>query len=142
MADIPLAQGMRLPHVEIEITQAMIDRYAAISGDFNPVHVDPDRAAASPFGSTIAHGCIPMEPLFQALARAMGRPLLPFGTRVSLRYRAPARPGDRIRVEGAVADRKDDAWQVPFACLNQSGQTVIDGTCLVPATDGQGAGPA
>lgn len=142
MAEIPLVQGMRLPHVEIEITQALIDRYAAVSGDFNPVHVDPDRAMASPFWSTIAHGCIPMEPLFQALARAMGRPLLPLGTRVSLRYRAPSRPGDRIRVEGAVADRQDDAWQVSFACRNQAGETVIDGTCLVPASDGREAGAA
>lgn len=142
MSEIPLAQGMRLPHVEIAITQALIDRYAAISGDFNPVHVDPDRATASPFGSTIAHGCIPMEPLFQALARAMGRPILPFGTRVSLRYRAPSRPGDAIRVEGAVADRTDDGWRVAFACLNQAGETVIDGTCLVPVADSQAADAA
>lgn len=129
-----LHPGQSLPRVEIAITQAMIDRYATISGDFNSVHVDPASAAAKAFGGTIAHGCIPLEPLFQALSQALRRPDLPQGTRFTYRYRAPSRPGDTIRVEGHVLDSDEDrCMHVVFACLNQSGDTVLDGSCSVPA---------
>ncbi|GGN22481.1 MaoC family dehydratase [Streptomyces fuscichromogenes] len=38
------------------VDQAAIDAFAALTGDHQWIHVDPGRAAASPFGSTIAHG--------------------------------------------------------------------------------------
>lgn len=40
----------------IAIDQARIDQFAACTGDSQYIHVDPERARASPFGSTIAHG--------------------------------------------------------------------------------------
>lgn len=40
----------------IYIDQAMIDKFAALSGDHQFIHVDPVRAAKSGFGSTVAHG--------------------------------------------------------------------------------------
>ena len=61
--------GEKLPPHSIRITQAMIHAYAELSGDFNPIHVDPATAARTQFGGTIAHGCIPLEPIFQVVAR-------------------------------------------------------------------------
>lgn len=123
-----------LPSADIVITQAMIDAYAAISGDFNPLHVDPGMAAATPFGTTIAHGCIPMEPIFQSLQRWIGRPVLPASSTMKLRYHRPSRPGDTIRVEArAISEPSEqDATRIAFACLNQHGEMVIDGECEVP----------
>jgi acyl dehydratase len=40
----------------VEVTQEVIDAYAAVSGDNHLLHVDPARAAQSGFGTTIAHG--------------------------------------------------------------------------------------
>ncbi|MGB0905114.1 MAG: MaoC/PaaZ C-terminal domain-containing protein, partial [Mangrovicoccus sp.] len=40
----------------IHIDQAMINAFADVSQDWQPIHVDPKAAAASPFGTTIAHG--------------------------------------------------------------------------------------
>jgi len=48
--------GFVLPVLERHVTQAVIDAYAEASGDFNPIHVDPDYAGKGPYGSTIAHG--------------------------------------------------------------------------------------
>lgn len=124
MTDEPLAPA------RISITQAMIDVYAEISGDYNPLHVDPQAAALTPFGGTIAHGCIPMEPIFQAVQARLGLPLLPQGTRMSLRYLRPSRPGDTIHVEGTATA----AGAIAFACLNQNGDKVIEGTCTLPET--------
>ena len=39
-----------------EVTQADIDAFAEATGDHQWIHVDPERAAQTPFGSTIAHG--------------------------------------------------------------------------------------
>ena len=39
-----------------EVTQAEIDAFAEATGDHQWIHVDPERAAQTPFGSTIAHG--------------------------------------------------------------------------------------
>lgn len=39
-----------------EVTQAEVDAFAHVTGDRNPIHVDPAVGATTPFGSTIAHG--------------------------------------------------------------------------------------
>jgi len=127
--------GDRLPECSITISQPLIDAYAVLSGDFNPIHVDAAAGAAAGFGSTIAHGCIPLEPVFQAIQRWRGAEVLPADTALRLRYRAPSRPGDVIRVDArveAVTDRGGQrAVQVRFACLNQRDEPVLDGDCEV-----------
>ena len=45
----------------IAIDQAMIDRFATLTNDHNWLHVDPERAAKSPVGSTIAHGFLTLS---------------------------------------------------------------------------------
>ena len=107
----------------ITITQAMIDAYAAISGDFNPVHVDPVFAAATPFGQTIAHGCIPMEPIFRLVQARSGLAVMPQGSRMKLRYLRPAHPGDTIGIR--VTASQNDGFE--FRCVNQRDETVIEG---------------
>ncbi len=129
----PIHIGDTLPACEIHITQEMIDIYAAISGDFNPIHVDAQAATASAFGGTIAHGCIPMEPVFQSIMRWRNAHALPRDTAIRLRYRAPSRPGDVIRSEASVrGDRQLDGHrliEIGFVCLNQRDERVIDGEC-------------
>ena len=107
----------------ITITQDLIDAYAAIAGDFNPVHVDPAFAAATPFGQTIAHGCIPMEPIFRLVQTRLGLPVMPQGSRMKLRYLRPTHPGDTIGI--LVKTWTDDG--LDFQCVNQRGEAVIDG---------------
>lgn len=129
--------GAVLPECSIGITQELIDEYARISGDFNPIHVDPQAGAASVFGGTIAHGCIPLEPVFQSLLQWTASDRLPPRTRVKLRYRAPSRPGDtirsQVRQQSESVTGEGRCIVLAFSCSNQHGQTVIDGDCEVPA---------
>ena len=108
---------------KITITQELIDAYAAIAGDFNPVHVDPAFAAATPFKQTIAHGCIPMEPIFRLVQARSGLAVMPQGSRMKLRYLRPTHPGDTIGI--VVKAWHDDG--IDFQCVNQRGETVIEG---------------
>lgn len=107
----------------IQITQDLIDAYAAISGDFNTVHVDAAYAATTPFGGTIAHGCIPMEPIFRLAAERTGRAVMAEGSGMTLRYLRPARPGDVIGIE--VTQGRGET--LVFRCVNQRGEAVIEG---------------
>ena len=130
---ITVRVGEKLPACEISISQELIDVYASISGDFNPIHVDAQAGAASVFGGTIAHGCIPMEPVFQSILRWIGAETLPPNAAIRLRYRAPSRPGDVIRADAQVAGEKRidgrRAVEISFVCVNQRGERVIDGEC-------------
>ncbi len=49
--------GLRATH-RVVIDQEMIDGYAALTDDYNPVHVDAEYAAGTPFGKPIAHGML------------------------------------------------------------------------------------
>ena len=55
--DLAPAVGTQLGYSDwVEINQSRIDQFAESTGDHQWIHVDPERAAAGPFGSTIAHG--------------------------------------------------------------------------------------
>ncbi|MDP6288011.1 MAG: MaoC/PaaZ C-terminal domain-containing protein, partial [Acidimicrobiales bacterium] len=55
--DLAPAVGTHLGHSDwVEIDQSRIDQFAESTGDNQWIHVDPERAAAGPFGATIDHG--------------------------------------------------------------------------------------
>ncbi len=109
------------------IDQGAIDRYAEVSGDRNPLHIDPAFAARTQFGGTVAHGMLLLAYVSEALAQACGRPWLERG-RMRARFRAPARPGDTVRVR--VTARGQTAWQVEV--VDQRGQLLVTAEAEVP----------
>jgi acyl dehydratase len=57
LAQLPSHAGSHLGYTPWrEMTQEEVDRFADLTGDHNFIHVDPERAAQTPFGGTIAHG--------------------------------------------------------------------------------------
>jgi 3-hydroxybutyryl-CoA dehydratase len=104
------------------VDQAVIDRYATLSGDFNPLHVDPEAAARSEFGSTIAHGPIALQTFFVAATRKLGSEALPPGAKVAVTYRYPVRPGDEVSCHWLAEPEPDG----PTAEVrNQDGTVVV-----------------
>jgi len=89
----------------IEVTQERIDAFAAATDDPQWIHVDPDRAAAGPFGTTIAHGfltlslCVPI--LQEALPRRETGMTVNYGVN-RVRFPAPVPSGSRIRARVRV----------------------------------------
>ncbi len=98
-----------------EITQAVVDQFADLTGDHQWIHVDPSRARASPFGGTIAHGLLTLSlgPLMQSEIVAFED--LEFGVNYGadrLRFPAPMPVGQRVRMAITVdaLDELDDGW--------------------------------
>jgi len=82
------------------VTQAEIDDVARLTGDDQWIHVDPDRARAGPFGTTIAHGyfTLSLSTVFldQVIAVTGAEVVLNYGSN-RVRYPAPLPVGTRIR---------------------------------------------
>jgi len=85
----------------ILVDQARIDAFADVTEDRQFIHVDPEAAAKTPFGGTIAHGFLTLSLLSRMAADAM---LVPEGTRMGVnygfekvRFLAPVRAGRRVR---------------------------------------------
>jgi acyl dehydratase len=103
----------------ITIDQDRIDRFADATGDDQFIHVDPARAAATPFGGTIAHGFLTLS--LYAVMRATSRMPVLDDVRVRLNYGGnkvrfvtPVRSGARVRGRFTLlgfAARGEGRWQ-------------------------------
>ncbi|MBS1893887.1 MAG: MaoC family dehydratase [Actinobacteria bacterium] len=117
------------PSASEHVTQETINRYADISGDYNPIHVDEEAAAASEFGGTIAHGPIALQTFFRSLTEWLDSPAPPAGTVVNITFRAPTLPGDTIHSEL----RSQEGDEIAAECVNQDGTTVISAKATIPS---------
>ncbi|MEY4471838.1 MAG: hypothetical protein RL671_142 [Pseudomonadota bacterium] len=84
------------------VDQERVNKFAEATGDFQFIHVDPEAASKTPFGSTIAHGFLTLS-LFPMLAQAADLPL-PTGMKMGVnyggnrtRFLAPVKVGKRVR---------------------------------------------
>jgi len=84
----------------ITIDQSRIDQFAEATGDHQWIHVDPVRAAAGPFGTTVAHGFLTLSMLPEMGANAMEFRDVRMGVNYGLnrvRFTAPVPVGSRVR---------------------------------------------
>src|SRR3954470_12423033 len=85
----------------ILVDQARIDAFAEVTEDPQFIHIDPEAAAKTPFGGTIAHGFLTLSLLSRMAADAMPRPAgVKMGVNYGferVRFMAPVRSGKRIR---------------------------------------------
>jgi 3-hydroxybutyryl-CoA dehydratase len=120
------------PEITHVVGRAEIDRYAELSGDYNPLHMDPDFAADSQFGGVIAHGPIGLQTVFEAVARWLGVDSPPPGVRIDVLFRGPVRLDDAVtcRAEG-IQDHAGDVV-ITARCRNQDGGEVLQALVVVP----------
>lgn len=132
-------EGAALPAVRKTVTQAMIDRYAEASGDFNPVHLDKEFASLSQFGSTIAHGMMIAAMVSQTMTEAFQDKWVETG-KLKLRFKAPVRPGETVQSYGKVK-RVDSKYGergrliCSVGVKKQNGEDVINGEAHVATPD-------
>jgi acyl dehydratase len=84
----------------LTLDQARIDSFAEVTGDRQWIHVDPERAAAGPFGATVAHGFLTLGLLPTLLETAFAIDDVKMGVNYGLnkvRFPNPVRVGSRLR---------------------------------------------
>ena len=106
----------------IPVDQPAIDLFADVTGHHQFIHVDPVRAAATPFGGTVAHGFLTLSLLSQMAGHVM---LVPEGTKMGVNYGfervrfiAPVRAGKRVRgrfVLASIDEKRTGQFQFVHA---------------------------
>ncbi|MBD0744308.1 MaoC family dehydratase [Streptomyces sp. CBMA152] len=107
-AELRAGVGEPLGHSDwLEIEQKRIDLFADATGDHQWIHVDPERAASGPFGTTIAHGYLTLSllPTFvPQILRVEGiRMGINYGTN-KVRFPAPVPVGSRLRATAVLTE--------------------------------------
>lgn len=128
---IMIKENALLPVIEKDIDQERILRWANLSGDYNRLHIDPEYARQTPFRGTIAHGPMSLTFLNELMMQIFGLGWAKGGQLLDVRFVAPIRPGDHIRVEGLVKEVqiKNGQRQVncELAIINQKGEKTVIG---------------
>lgn len=111
-----------------------IQLFAAMSGDVNPAHVDPEYANSTHFHGIIAHGMWGGALISTVLGTEYPGPGTIYLSQ-SLNFLKPVHIGDTIDVQLTVVTKNEQKHHVTFdcRCTNQKGEAVITGSALVLA---------
>ena len=122
-------------HLEKEITDSDIEKFAEVSTDRNPVHLDDEYAKSTVFEGRIAHGVLSAG----LISAVIGEQLPGHGTiylSQTLKFLAPVRPGDVVRAEVTVEGVVPEKRRVTLATRCLVGDTVVikgEAVVLAPA---------
>ena len=108
----------------ITVTQERIDEFARATGDHQWIHVDPVRAAAGPFGATIAHGFLTLSMLPHLMERSMVIEDVRMGINYGVnrvRFPSPVPSGSRVHARFRL---------LSFEPIEGGAQIVIEATFL------------
>ena len=121
-----LSIGMREDYSKT-VTDADILTFADISGDTNPVHLDPDYASGTVFKERIAHGMLSASFISALLGTRLPGPGAIYLSQ-SLRFRAPVMIGDLVIASAVVTEVNREKKRIVLDTVCKVGdKTVIDG---------------
>ena len=116
-------EGDSIPELRVTPDKYVPHRYAGASGDFNPIHIDPEYAKAVGLPGNILHGLYSMAQVARAATQAAGgdpRTL----KRLSVQFRGMGRPEVEIRVTGTVREERDGRVVVDTVAEQDGSQIV------------------
>jgi acyl dehydratase len=101
----------------LKIDQQRINLFAEATGDFQFIHVDPEKAAKTPFGTTIAHGFLTLSLIPKLMEDIL---VMPEGLKMvvnygldSVRFIQPVKVDSKVRLKvdlGEVIEKKPGQW--------------------------------
>jgi len=120
----------------VKIDSKMLDDFAKISGDYNPLHMDSNYAEKTKFKKQVCHGML-LASFFSRLVGIYipGKNALYFSQ--SLNFRLPCFVGDSITIRGEVTEKRDVTKMITIKTEihNQDNICVVDGIAKVIVRD-------
>ena len=117
-----MKQGDSIPELKVTPDKYLPHRYAGASGDFNPIHIDPEFARQVGLPGNILHGLYTMAQVARACTQAGGGP----GSlkRLSVQFRGMGLPERELVVTGTVRGLRDDTAVLELGC-EQDGKRIV-----------------
>lgn len=118
-----LNAGEAIPELKVTPDKYLPHRYAGASGDFNPIHIDPELAKAVGLPGTILHGLYMMGLVARAATDVGGgepRSL----KRLSVQFRGMGAPETEIAVTGTVKETGDGTVTIDVVAAQGENQTI------------------
>ena len=113
------------------LTQEDFDRFARLSGDHNPIHVDPEFSARTSFGRTVSHGMLLFSVVRSLLARTWP------GSRLlsqDLMFPSPAYAGETLELTVEQLDQDRHTLTLLTTITRADGETCLTGQCQLAVT--------
>ncbi|KUK05515.1 MAG: Monoamine oxidase regulatory protein, putative, partial [Archaeoglobus fulgidus] len=125
-------EGMELETVGRTVTEADIVMFAALTGDWNPIHVDAEYAKTTIFGQRIAHGTLTFSIMTGLLMRLgfLEETVVAFYGVDRLRFTNPVFIGDTIKARAKVVEKQDRGQfgvvKIEASVVKQTGDVVLN----------------
>src|SRR3989442_8563409 len=116
----------------VKITESLVNEFAKISGDYNPLHMDEQYAKSTKFGKRICHGML-LGSFFSKMVGMYlpGKNALYFSQ--TMDFRLPCFINDEVTVEGEILEKSlaSRVLTVKTTIYNQDGKCLVDGIAKV-----------
>lgn len=127
--DIEIGQKEKF---EVVVTESLVNAFADISGDYNPLHMDENYANSTNFKHRVCHGML-LASFFSRLIGMYlpGKNALYFSQ--SVKFVSPCFIDDKILVEGVILEKSNASRIITLktTITNDSGQCLVDGQAKV-----------
>jgi 3-hydroxybutyryl-CoA dehydratase len=114
------------------VTDELIRKFADVSGDYNPIHLDEEVAKKTRFGQRIAHGMLSGAFISAVLGYEFSERSIVYLSQ-SLKFTAPVFLGDTVTATATVTNIREDKPIVTLetVCTNQKGDVLVKGEAVV-----------
>src|SRR6185369_5071190 len=118
--------------IKREITDELIRKFADLSADHNPIHLDEELAKTTRFGRRIAHGMLSGAFISAVLGYEFKERKIIYLSQ-TMKFTAPVYLDDTVTATATVTNIREDKGIVTLetVCTNQNGETVVTGEAVV-----------
>ena len=118
------------------VTDEVVRKFADLSGDHNPLHLDEEFASTTRFGRRIAHGMLSGAFISAVLGYELSERKIVYLSQ-TLRFLSPVFIGDTVTATATVTRIREDKPVITLetVCQNQTGETLVKGEAVVMILD-------
>ena len=115
-----------------EVTDELVRKFAEVSGDHNPIHLDEEFAKTTRFGQRIAHGMLSGAFISAVLGNEFRDMKIVYLSQ-TMKFTAPVFLGDTVTASATIIAIREDKNIVTLEtnCINQKGETLVKGEAAV-----------